>query len=227
MGSSSDDRPYSRSITLTGIDCACVVGLEEWEQTRAQPLQVDVVMELPQSRHVSLLEETVDYTVIVKAIQFFCRHGHWLLIEDIAQGLMRWLLLPPHPSEGRTQIERAAVTIRKPEALDGAAIPQLTVRGEAADGQGSKAGQGGQSNGPGEAAADGGLLIATPCVTARRVVLEAGCSRIKPPRCCLFVLSGSVKLPGRTLDRAGIEGRTTRPLECHARETSVLLEIER
>jgi dihydroneopterin aldolase len=209
-----DNIPFRRSITLTNIDCACVIGICAREQTRAQPLFLDLVIELPpEAQHVSSLDHTIDYTVIVKAIQFFCQHGHWLLIEDLAAGLMRWLLTPPHPSEGRTSIERATLTIRKPWAVGDAALPSLSFHGQASGGDISE---------------ETLVLVDTGCVSARRIVLKEGENWTKYPRRCFFVLSGSLQRPsGEKFARDGIQGRTTGAEEYLASQVTVLLEIDR
>lgn len=218
---SSNIQAFRSSITLTDIDCACVVGICEWEQVDAQPLRLDVTMQMPERKHVSTLDETIDYTVLVKAIQFFCRHGHWLLIEDIAEGLIRWLLQPPHPSERRVRIERAAVTIRKPRAARGAAMPDLTITGTAPAIDENPCG-------------NMVVLVESSCVSARRIVLPQEQRYTKSPRHCFFVLSGSLECVenaetgvGVSIGRGSIEGRTVQQQEYRAVADAVLLEIQR
>lgn len=45
MVNSSASQKFQRSVTVNDIDCACVVGLDEGEQVRAQPLKIDISMD--------------------------------------------------------------------------------------------------------------------------------------------------------------------------------------
>lgn len=151
--------------------------------------------------------------MIVRAIQFFCQHGHWLLLEDVAEGLARWLLYPPHASEERARVERISVTVRKPGALGNAGRAAVTYTADATSEPGTGAGI--------------CILVETSCVVARRVLLETGRVWTKHRRHCFFVLSGALDRSGASIARGSVLGRTIDSHEYKALQHSVLLEVER
>jgi dihydroneopterin aldolase len=201
-------------VVLANIDCTCVVGIHALEQVQAQRLEIDVIMDVYRRGQLSnSLKTTVDFDVTVKAVQFFCQHGHWLLAEDIAEGIARWLLLPPHDSERRAPIDSITVKVRKPDVFKGLAVPSVECK---ADVPASASGPSRETT-----------ILETSCVSAKRLILEAGEKWTKQPRESLFVLSGVLRSSGADLPQKCIGGRSIEAVEYQVIETAALLVLER
>ena len=120
-------------IALRDLSVDCIVGIREREQRNLQPLVLDVRMEiaapsLEAAASTGALDQSLNYSAVAKQLAFVCQHGQWGLLESLSTAICRLLLLEPAPGEGRAAVEAAELVVRKPKALDGLAVPEVTLR---------------------------------------------------------------------------------------------------
>jgi FolB domain-containing protein len=116
-------------ITLAGLVVDCIVGVYPHERDAPQPLQVDLELFLD-TRPAAAgggLPATVDYARLCGELRFVLESARFLLLETAADALCRYLLAPPTDDVPHAPIEAVALTLRKPLALGGGAVPSLTV----------------------------------------------------------------------------------------------------
>ncbi len=120
-------------IRITGLEVECVVGVYPHERDTPQTLRVDLELESPTeaaARH-ERLRDTVDYAAIAGQVAFLLESCRFRLLETAAHALALLLLAPPAPGERRAPIERARITLTKPRALAGRAVPSITITRDA------------------------------------------------------------------------------------------------
>ncbi len=126
------------SVRIAGIEVDCVVGVYPDERRQSQPLRLDVLLELD-TRAAAESEDiaaTVDYEALAAQCAFICRAGRFRLLETAAHVLARYLLLPrPGQSEApaSTLVRAVEVSLTKPWALGGRAVPTVSVQRDLAD----------------------------------------------------------------------------------------------
>ena len=99
-------------VFVRGLQIAAEIGVHPHERGRAQPLIVDVELELS-VRAVAHLSDTVNYERVAARARGLAASGHIELVEDYAERLARACLEDP-------RVSRARVRVEKPEALPGA-----------------------------------------------------------------------------------------------------------
>ncbi len=117
-------------IGLT-VDLACIVGILPRERVEPQPLRIELelAVDLARCGDTGDLSASVDYGAVDEQIRWLATHGEFRLIESLALAISRLVLLPPAPTDARTQVRAVSVTIRKPTVLR-ASEPRVTmVRG--------------------------------------------------------------------------------------------------
>ena len=190
-------------IALRDLSVDCIVGIREREQRNLQPLVLDVRMEiaapsLEAAASTGALDQSLNYSAVAKQLAFVCQHGQWGLLESLSTAICRLLLLEPAPGEGRAAVEAVELVVRKPKALDGLAVPEVTLRrgrewaAPAARAPRSRAAE------PGVALV---VLEEAPCSAAYRATLAPGASWALPADLAVFVLAGDVSEPGGTAVR--------------------------
>jgi dihydroneopterin aldolase len=112
-------------IFVTGLKIEAEIGVYKHEQGRAQPLVVDVELDVP-SAGAERLRDTVNYETIAKAARQVAAEGHIVLVEAFAERLARACLADD-------RVTRARVRVDKPLALApaaaGAGVEVTLVRG--------------------------------------------------------------------------------------------------
>ena len=99
-------------VFVRGLKIDAYIGVHAHEKGRAQPLIVDVEIELADPR-VDRLSDTIDYETVVEAARAVAASGHVDLVEEYAERLGRACLADPRAL-------RVKVRIDKPQALPGA-----------------------------------------------------------------------------------------------------------
>lgn len=110
----------------------CVVGVYPRERDTPQPLYLDAELCLdtePAARR-ERLQLSIDYAAIGDQLAFLLRSCRFRMLETAGHALCRYLLAPPALGERRAQIERVRLTLTKPTALGGKAVPSLEVERE-------------------------------------------------------------------------------------------------
>lgn len=118
-------------IRLSRMVFPCELGIFAWERRRTQALRIDLdlFVNLEPASGGSLCN-TVDYAVVYEQVRFLARYGRWRLIESLAFALARHLLAKPTATEARVPLEAVSISLIKPEALQGRAIPQVQIHRE-------------------------------------------------------------------------------------------------
>ena len=122
-------------IAISDLRLDCIVGIYAHERRRAQPLRVDVEMELD-TRPAASTEScatTVDYFAMAEQARFVLAAGRFQLLETAAHALAQLVLAPAAPDEERGAVQSVRVTLTKPDALAGSAVPSVSVWREAGD----------------------------------------------------------------------------------------------
>jgi len=102
-------RVVMTKIFVTGLKVEAEIGVYAHEKGRAQPLVVDVELDVP-TAGASRLADTVNYETIGQSARAIAAEGHIQLVEDFAERLARACL-----ADGR--VMRARVRVEKPLAL--------------------------------------------------------------------------------------------------------------
>jgi dihydroneopterin aldolase len=112
-------------VFVTGLKLQAEIGVYRHERGRAQPLVVDVELDVPAAGS-RRLRDTVNYESVVKAAREVAAQGHIVLVETFAERLARACLADP-------RVTRARVRVEKPLALApdaaGAGVEVTLVRG--------------------------------------------------------------------------------------------------
>jgi dihydroneopterin aldolase len=109
MSVEGEPRTVMTRIFVTGLKVEAHIGVHRHEVGRAQPLSVDVELDVP-TAGTQRLSETLNYETILKAARDVAAEGHILLVEAFAERLARACLADP-------RVTRARVRVEKPLAL--------------------------------------------------------------------------------------------------------------
>ena len=123
-----DTAPQGRvvmtKVFVSGLKVDAQIGVYKHEQGRAQPLVVDVELDVP-TAGAERLAETVNYETIATSARRIADEGHIGLVETFAERLARACLADP-------RVTRARVRVAKPTALapvaDAAGVEVTIVR---------------------------------------------------------------------------------------------------
>lgn len=107
------------SVFVRGLTVQTGIGIHDHEQNRLQTLVIDVTLTLTPGP-VERLGDTINYEAVAAAARAIVDEGHVGLVETFAQRLALACL-----ADGRVQ--RCAVRIEKPGALDGVVAPGCEV----------------------------------------------------------------------------------------------------
>lgn len=106
---SPEGRVVMTKVFVTGLKVEAEIGVYAHEKGKAQPLVVDVELDVPIAG-ATHLSETVNYEMIGEAARAIAAEGHIQLVEDFAERLARACL-------GDSRVTRARVRVEKPQAL--------------------------------------------------------------------------------------------------------------
>ncbi|HTM43880.1 MAG TPA: dihydroneopterin aldolase [Polyangiaceae bacterium] len=115
-------------IHLERIKFPCKIGTYWAEHQREQPLELSVHFGLDLTHAaVEDLSHSIDYGQVLLQVELIARHGGWRLLETLGTVLVRWFLLEPSPGEARAVAGRVKVSLSKPEACGGRAVPTVEI----------------------------------------------------------------------------------------------------
>lgn len=106
---SPEGRVVMTKVFVTGLKVEAEIGVYAHEKGKAQPLVVDVELDVPIAG-ATHLSETVNYEMIGEAARAIAAEGHIQLVEDFAERLARACLAD-------SRVTRARVRVEKPLAL--------------------------------------------------------------------------------------------------------------
>lgn len=173
-------------ITLDGVRIDGIVGVLDFEQREAQPIELGVTLglDLGPSGDADDLGATVDYAVVRDVVVFLATEGRFRLIETMALSMLRAILAVPAAPEERALVAHATVTIRKPTILGGP-VPGLRMTRDQAWARRTTA-----------ASSAGGVRVEVLHEVARhaswRIVLDPGATWRAPAEAAGLVIAGAV-----------------------------------
>jgi FolB domain-containing protein len=120
---------HSDWIRIHGLEVDCVVGVYPRERGIPQQLRLDVdlCLDTEAAARRERLRDSVDYAALSAQLAFLLRSCRFGLLETAGQALCSYLLAPPAPGERRAQLSHARVTLTKPTALGGRAVPSIEI----------------------------------------------------------------------------------------------------
>lgn len=115
------DAPRREGLTVfvRGLKLEAGIGVHDHEQGRLQTLVIDVTLNLDPAP-VDRLADTINYEAVAEAARAIVAEGHVGLVETFAERLAAACL-------NDKRVQRCAVRIEKPGALDGAAAAGCEV----------------------------------------------------------------------------------------------------
>lgn len=118
------------TIALRNLQFRCIIGLYPRERREAQPIEMDLELDLSIERAVisHCLEETVDYSALVDELGFLLDHAQFDLLETAGHAICHFVLGYRPLDRRRGQIEQVRLSLRKPKALNGSAYPELILK---------------------------------------------------------------------------------------------------
>lgn len=114
-------------IGLKDLKVECIIGCNPEERIKKQMLSIDFEMELPSIVEVDALESTVDYGKISEHIEEFSQKNQFFLLEAFSQALLD-SIFRTYP-----RIERIALSVRKPNAIQSCAYAYVTIDSKRGD----------------------------------------------------------------------------------------------
>ena len=122
-------------LALRGIRFGCIIGVLDHERVAPQPVELDVVLhfDVRRAAYEGRITDTIDYSRVAGELRFILVASRFLLLESAAEAIAAWLLCPPSLDVPRPQVEEVEVRLAKPAALDGRAIPEITIRRQRGD----------------------------------------------------------------------------------------------
>jgi len=114
-------------VRLSSFQITTIIGLLPTERRRPQPLvlELELELDLSQTALTSDLSYSVDYSQLAAEVAFIVQAGRFKLIESAALALCHYLMTPP--VDKPLTVAAARVTLSKPEALSGRAIPTVSI----------------------------------------------------------------------------------------------------
>src|SRR6185503_4152737 len=105
------------TVRISRLELSCIVGVRPAERHRRQRIAVSIELDLDLSRagRSGRIAHTVDYSVVAEEVSFLLEFREYRLIEMATEEIAA-MILGLHAS-----VERAHVTLEKPEALRGRA----------------------------------------------------------------------------------------------------------
>lgn len=128
-------RQMKSQIIIHDLKVECLIGCLMKERRRRQVVFADLELVLA-AGHVFQREKigsTRDYAKIAHEVGFILRAGRFVLLENAALFLLRYLLLPSPGQPDQPKIETARVSLTKLHALPGKASACVTMEARAGE----------------------------------------------------------------------------------------------
>lgn len=91
-----------QQIGFSGLKVHCIIGLHDIERTQKQPLIIDLTVDN---------EEFIDYTELATLSQHLAEVGHYLLLETLAQEIVKAVY------QNWPSCQNVTVILKKPQAI--------------------------------------------------------------------------------------------------------------
>ena len=108
-------------LTVKNIPCLCYIGIHPYERTNMQPIFVSSYLwgNFYKTAVTGDLSKGVDYSILQNDYQTILRAGKFRLLESATFALCQWSLWR------FTSLTQVAVSIKKPNALNGNGTPEI------------------------------------------------------------------------------------------------------
>lgn len=116
-------------IALQDLRVTCLVGIHPHERITPQPLEVQLKLyfERKPGYFGRTLAESLDYSFVCGDVAFLLEAAHFQLLETAVEAICATLLMTPPPDRPSIRPDAVEVSIEKPQALGGKAVPVVTV----------------------------------------------------------------------------------------------------
>ena len=108
----NEPETYNYKIYIRDLSVRCIIGVNDDERIEKQDIVINVIMytDTAKAGKTDLLEDSVDYKMVKKAIINFVENSSFLLLEKLAEEIAKVCL-------GYSKVKRVSVTVDKPGAL--------------------------------------------------------------------------------------------------------------
>lgn len=116
-------------IALQDLRVTCLVGIHPHERVTPQPLvvQLKLYFERKPGYFGRTLEESLDYSYVCGDVAFLLESAQFRLLETAVEAICATLLMTPPADRPGLRPDAVEISIQKPQALEGKAIPVVTV----------------------------------------------------------------------------------------------------
>jgi FolB domain-containing protein len=108
----NEPKTHNDKIYIRDLSVRCIIGVNDDERTEKQDVIINIIMytDTGKAGKTDLLEDSVDYKMVKKAIINFVENSSFLLIEKLAEEIAKVCL-------GFSNAKRVNITVDKPGAL--------------------------------------------------------------------------------------------------------------
>ena len=103
---------YSDKIYIRDLAVRCIIGVNHDERTEKQDVVINIILftDTGKAGQSDILEDTVDYKMVKKAVLSLVENSTFVLIEKLAEEIAKVCL-------GYSKVQKVNVTVDKPGAL--------------------------------------------------------------------------------------------------------------
>ena len=103
---------YNDKIYIRDLAIRCIIGVNQDERTEKQDVVINVILftDTRKAGQTDILEDSVDYKMVKKAVLSLVENSAFLLIEKLAEEIAKVCL-------GNSKVQKVNVTVDKPGVL--------------------------------------------------------------------------------------------------------------
>ena len=103
---------YNDKIYIRDLAVRCIIGVNHDERTEKQDVVINIILftDTGKAGQSDILEDTVDYKMVKKAVLSLVENSTFVLIEKLAEEIAKVCL-------GYSKVQKVNVTVDKPGAL--------------------------------------------------------------------------------------------------------------
>ena len=103
---------YNDKIHIRDLALRCIIGVNQDERTEKQDIVINVILftDTRKAGQTDILEDSVDYKMVKKAVLSLVENSAFLLIEKLAEEIAKVCL-------GNSKVQKVNVTVDKPGVL--------------------------------------------------------------------------------------------------------------
>ena len=103
---------YNDKIYIRDLAIRCIIGVNQDERTEKQDVVINIILftDTRKAGQTDILEDSVDYKMVKKAVLSLVENSAFLLIEKLAEEIAKVCL-------GNSKVQKVSVTVDKPGVL--------------------------------------------------------------------------------------------------------------